>query len=88
MRPNASTTVRIDCLNNGDSWYIDPANLSSKQDFQVSGNQISFGDSTIVFKNGGVYTIVFDGLKDENNEVTSYSYRTVYMSASAGNDNG
>lgn len=86
LKPTADTTITIECLNSNKKWKIDPNNLLENQNYERSGDLISYSDDSIVFKIGGVYQITYDHLTDANGNETSYSYRTVYEKAYIGSE--
>ena len=86
LKPTADTTITIECLNSNKKWKIDPNNLLENQNYERSGDLISYSDDSIVFKIGGVYQITYDHLTDANGNETSYSYRTVYKKAYIGSE--
>ena len=86
LKPTADTTITIECLNSNKKWKIDPNNLLENQNYERSGDLISYSDDSIVFKIGGVYQITYDYLTDANGNETSYSYRTVYEKAYIGSE--
>lgn len=86
LKPTADTTITIECLNSNKKWKIDPNNLLENQNYEGSGDLISYSDDSIVFKIGGVYQITYDHLTDANGNETSYSYRTVYKKAYIGSE--
>lgn len=86
LKPTADTTITIECLNSNKKWKIDPNNLLENQNYERSGDLISYSDDAIVFKIGGVYQITYDHLTDANGNETSYSYRTVYEKAYIGSE--
>ena len=86
LKPTTDTTITIECLNSNKKWKIDPNNLLENQNYERSGDLISYSDDSIVFKIGGVYQITYDHLTDANGNETSYSYRTVYEKAYIGSE--
>ena len=86
LKPTADTIITIECLNSNKKWKIDPNNLLENQNYERSGDLISYSDDSIVFKIGGVYQITYDHLTDANGNETSYSYRTVYEKAYIGSE--
>jgi len=86
LKSTADTTITIECLNSNKKWKIDPNNLLENQNYERSGDLISYSDDSIVFKIGGVYQITYDHLTDANGNETSYSYRTVYEKAYIGSE--
>lgn len=76
-----NTTVTVHCLNSGKTWTINPDNLSTGQDINISGNLISYMDESMSFNRGGVYEITFSNLKNKQNEDVSYTYRSIYEKA-------
>ena len=74
---NDNTSVEIKNLASGKVWKLD----KSSEDFRIVGSsELSFFDNTISYTLGDVVEVTVKNL-DKNGQNTSYSYRTVFASA-------
>ena len=81
-----TTTVNVECLTDGKTWTFDTLSSSYTHYYtryyqtgaEEMKNRVIFGDSTMVPQPGFVYEITVNGLKDENGNTVSYTYRSAF----------
>ena len=95
-----NTNVKVECLNTGDSWEFKSSEAElnglykpGKRQYIIvtkhteeTKNRLIFYDETIYPRPDYVYKVTVSNIRDKNNNVASYSYRTVFKKLSGSAD--
>ena len=87
-----STEVKVTCLNTEESWTFETEQNNSSRRYEIRttypselNNMLVFYDNRIIPKNNYVYEIEISGLKDNQGNNASYTYRSVFKYADINN---
>ena len=88
----SSTEVKVTCLNTEESWEFKTEQNNSSKRYEIRttypselNNMLVFYDNRIIPKNNYVYEIEISGLKDNQGNNASYTYRSVFKYADINN---